>query len=230
MRIQRRTFLKSSTALAGTLAVRHLPFASLGAENVFELPTGSAPAPVPIPHFPDRLHAFVWRNWTLVPVEKIAAVVGASPEQISSLGESMGLPPPAPITLEQQRRSYITIIRRNWHLLPYEQLLQLLDWTVEHMAYMLREDDFLFIKLGSLKPNCTPLRYIAPTEEAQQRARAMAETLKSIVPAAFSVNQGSGASFCNTPCNHTPFTPSAARRCRYPSGYGSSSGSSNGSP
>src|SRR5579884_4445528 len=33
-----------------------------------DLPVGSAPAPVALPHFPDRLHAFVWRNWPLVPI------------------------------------------------------------------------------------------------------------------------------------------------------------------
>jgi hypothetical protein len=117
----------------------------------------------------------------------MAATVGASPEQISSVGQSMGLPAPAPISVAQQRRSYITIIRRNWHLLPYEQLLQLLDWTAEHMAYMLREDDFLFIKLGSLKPKCAPLRYTEPTAEVRRRARGIAETLKSLAPDAFTI-------------------------------------------
>lgn len=150
------------------------------------LPSGAAPEPVTIPHFPDRLHAFVWRNWTLVPVVKIAQVVGATPDQIRSVGESMGLPPAAEISRDQQRRSYITIIRRNWHLLPYDQLLQLLDWTAEHMAYVLREDDFLFIKLGSLKPACKALRYSAPSNEAKQRAREISETLKSLAPDAFS--------------------------------------------
>ena len=27
------------------------------------------------------------------------------------------------------------------------------------MAFTLREDDFLFVKLGNLKPRCEPLRY-----------------------------------------------------------------------
>src|SRR5690349_3107057 len=54
-----------------------------------DLPAGSAPLPVPLPHFPDRLHAFVWRNWQLVPPARMAAVVGATPEQITALGHSM---------------------------------------------------------------------------------------------------------------------------------------------
>lgn len=97
----------------------------------------------------------------------------------------MGLPVPKTISKEQQRRSYITVIRRNWHLLPYEQILKLLDWTPGHMAYMLREDDFLFIKLGSHKPKCLPLRYSRPSESASRRAREIAAILRSDMPDAF---------------------------------------------
>jgi hypothetical protein len=173
--------------LAGAAALHTFGPASISEDEVFTLPAGAAPEPVPIPHFPDRLHAFVWRNWTLVPVEKLARVVGATPDQIRLLGKSMGLPEPSEIGLAQRRRSYVTVIRRNWHLLPYDQLLELLGWTPEHMAYMLREDDFLFIKLGSLKPRCSPLRYTVPSNEARQRAREIAEVLKSLAPDGFTV-------------------------------------------
>lgn len=159
-----------------------------GAERVDEgltketvmLPVGSAPQPVGFPHFPSLLHAFVWRNWTLVPVKKMGATLRGTPQVIQELAASMGLPKQGRIGREQQRRSYITIIRRNWHLLPYEQLLELLDWTAEHMAYMLREDDFLFIKLGSLKPKCAPLRYRRPDEAAVKRAQEIAAVTRSI--------------------------------------------------
>ena len=98
----------------------------------------------------------VWRNWSLVPIARLARGVGAKPADLLRLGHAMGLDGPPRITPEQQRRSYITVIRRNWHLLPYAQLLDLLDWTPEQLAYTLREDDFLFIKLGELKPKCAP--------------------------------------------------------------------------
>ena len=42
--------------------------------------------------------------------------------------------------------------------------------TPERLAFALREDDFLWIKLGSLKPKCEPLRYRAPDEAARRRA------------------------------------------------------------
>ena len=142
------------------------------------LPKGPAPAPLALPHFPDRMHAFVWRNWGLVPTEKIARVLQASESNIAALAESMGLPKEPRITKDQQRRSYLTVIKRNWHLLPYEQLLELLGWSAEQLAYTLREDDFLYIKLGSLKPKCEPLRYEPPNETARTRAKAMRETLQ----------------------------------------------------
>jgi hypothetical protein len=143
-----------------------------------ELPVGSAPAPVAAPHFPDRLHAFVWRNWTLVPPERMAKAVGATSEQIKRIGRSMGLPEAPPITEETRARSYLTVIRRNWHLLPYEQLVELLGVTPERLAHLLREDDFLYIKLGSHKPKCEPLRYTEPDAAAQARAAEIARTVR----------------------------------------------------
>lgn len=147
--------------------------------NAPPLPEGSAPSPVPLPHFPDRLHAFVWRNWPLVPHERIAAVLGARPAEVAALARSMGLGAPPRIPADQIRRSALTVIRRNWHLIPYPQLLQLLDWSAERLAYTLQEDDFLFIKLGSLKPRCAPLRWSPPTPEQKRRADAIRKVVRT---------------------------------------------------
>jgi hypothetical protein len=134
------------------------------------LPVGSAPAPIAGPHFPDRVHEFVWRNWNVVEPAKLAAILATSTESVRALAASMGLPPAGAIPPEMRARGYITLIRRNWHLLPYDQLLTLLEMTPERLAFTLREDDFLWIKLGSLKPECAPLRYQAPDEAARRRA------------------------------------------------------------
>ncbi len=147
-----------------------------------DLPVGSAPAPVALPHFPDRLHAFVWRNWTLVPTERIAQTVGATPEEVRELGSAMGLPAPPVISAQQWKRSALTIIRRNWHLLPYDQLLTLLQWSPERMEFSLREDDFLYIKLGSLKPKCEPIRFQPSTPATRQREQEIARTLTQAFP------------------------------------------------
>lgn len=141
---------------------------------IASLPVGVNPAPLALPHFPDMLHAVVWRNWELVSSERLAAVLQATPEQIASLAEAMGLPPATAIPEEQRqelhRRSYVTLIRRNWHLLPYEQLLELLGWDAERLAFTLREDDFLWHKLGRLKPACPPVQYTPPSLSAQRHA------------------------------------------------------------
>ena len=197
MLVPRRTFLKSSSLFATAAALPDFAFDSHAAANATDLPLGNAPAPVSFLHFPDRLHAFVWRNWPLVPLQKLAAVLNATAEQIRSIAESMGLPKQKEISSSQQRRSYITIIRRNWHLLPYDQLLQLVDWTPAHMEYMLREDDFLFIKLGSHKPKCETLHYRLPDAKTSERARAIAATIQSAVPDAFTVSGEPLFSFLN---------------------------------
>jgi hypothetical protein len=145
------------------------------------LPTGSSPAPIEFKHFPDRLHAFVWRNWEMVSLERMAEVLGTTPDKVRELGQSMGLPSHRTPGAEYQQRGYITIIRRNWHLLPYEQLLKLLDWNAEKLAFTLREDDFLWIKLGSLKPACPILRYAEPNDAATKRC----EQIKAIVSSHF---------------------------------------------
>ena len=126
------------------------------------LPQGSAPEALDFPHFPDRLHAFVWRNWTLAPLERMAEVVGAEEAALLEVGMSMGLSKPPKISEAQLQRTYITIIRANWHLLNYEQLLALLDWDAAHLAYTLREDDFPWN--GRRRP--TPLVRVQPKSPA----------------------------------------------------------------
>jgi hypothetical protein len=154
---------------------------AIGHAGARVLPTGSSPTPIAFQHFPDRLHAFVWRNWEMVSLERMADVLGTTPGKVREVGQSMGLPPHRTPPAEYQQRGYITIIRRNWHLLPYEQLLQLLDWDTEKLAFTLREDDFLWVKLGSLKPACPLLRYAEPNEAVIQQC----EQIKTVVSSHF---------------------------------------------
>jgi hypothetical protein len=134
------------------------------------LPEGDAPPALDVRHFPDRQHAFVWRNWNLVEPARLAKVLGTSEENVAALAASMGLPAAEPVSAHWRTRGYITIIRRNWHLLPYDQLLELLDWSPQKLEYTLREDDFLFVKLGNHKPRCARLTYAPPDEKASRRA------------------------------------------------------------
>ena len=103
----------------------------IGVSGADVLPTGSAPAAIESKHFPSRLHAFVWRNWEMISLERMAKVVGTSPEKVNNIGRSMGLPPHKRPPATYQQRGYISIIRRNWHILPYEQLLTLLHHLLD---------------------------------------------------------------------------------------------------
>jgi hypothetical protein len=133
------------------------------------LPLGVEIKPLETPHFPDRLHAVVWRNWQLVEPARIARAVGTTEANIRAVAESMGLPPVSGVSPRWRERGFITIVRRNWHLLPYEQLLVLLDMSAEDLAFALREDDFLFIKLGTGKPRCEPVAYVPPDDRVRRR-------------------------------------------------------------
>jgi hypothetical protein len=141
--------------------------------NVNDLPRGESKKALEFPHFPTRLQAVVWRNWGLVPVEKLAEVLKASPGQIEKIALDMGLSKDDSLCPLWHERGYLTIIRRNWHLLPYEQLLELLDWTPDEMAFVLKEDDFLWHKLGNLKPETSAVFYAPLTEKEEKQTVAL---------------------------------------------------------
>ncbi|HNQ88872.1 MAG TPA: hypothetical protein PKM73_09680 [Verrucomicrobiota bacterium] len=180
MNPSRRQFLRTAGCAAGALCLPLGPAQALAADatnpplHASTLPVGNAPVPVDIPHFPSRLHALVWRNWDLVPIRRVARVVGAPDSELRRMGRAMGLKGPRRIPPHVQARSTITVIRRNWHLLPYDQLLQLLEWSPEQLAYALREDDFLYIKLGNHKPQCAPVRYAPVNDRTRAREREIA--------------------------------------------------------
>ena len=120
----------------------------------FELPK-LGKAPTPFPHFPSRECAFVFRALEFFTYEKIAKILGTTAENIEDLALAMG------IKQDQKsdvwlKKGYITIIRAMWHLLPYEQLLELLEVDADELAVLLREEDFLDIKLKD-KPVCERL-------------------------------------------------------------------------
>ncbi|MCA9428473.1 MAG: hypothetical protein KC994_25560, partial [Candidatus Omnitrophica bacterium] len=100
----------------------------------------------------------------------LAKILGATVEQITEIAVSMGLPEKPEVPSRMLERGYVGLIRRNWHLLPYDQLLELLEMTPDRLNVMLREEDFLWIKLGRRKPACPPLRYEPPDAMAQNRA------------------------------------------------------------
>lgn len=131
------------------------------------------PAAELLSHFPDRAHAVVWRNWHAAEPERIAKVLGTSVENVQLMAQSMGLPPPVAIPPEQKTRGYffMTLCRRNWHLLPIDQLAALLDTTPSQLMNFLQVEEMAnWVILGGFKPDCPPVRYEAPDDRARQRA------------------------------------------------------------
>ena len=119
-------------------------------------------------HFPSRFHASIFRMWETVPAKRIAEALNLSQEVIEKVATDMGLPKQENMG-EWDTKGYITTIRNLWYLLPYEQLLKVLGWTEERLAHVLKEEDFLYEKLGSFKPLCENITPPDTLSEEQER-------------------------------------------------------------
>ena len=177
MRFQCGTILAAALAVGAAMAD---PAAACAEAAKCRLPgeDGTKAALPPAP-FPDRISAYVWRNWGLVEKERLAKVVGATAEELTAVAEQMGLEADPAVLPEWKKKGYITVVRRNWHLLPYDQMLTLLGKTREELRFSLMEDDFLWHKLGCMKPKCEPLRWDSAMKEGGRAGReAIARILK----------------------------------------------------
>ncbi|BBI33895.1 hypothetical protein [Cohnella abietis] len=145
---------------------------------ILELQANQDKPALNFPYFPTRMQAVIWRNWSLVPIARIAEVLGATEAQIREEARDLGLEESL-VNIEQKwlERGYITIIRANWNLLSIEQLLKLLGWTEERLAFTLKEDDFLWIKLGSMKPWTEHVQYEPLSLEQRVQTLRIRETL-----------------------------------------------------
>ncbi len=134
-------------------------------------------------YFPTRWQAVVWRNWGYVSVERIAKALSTSCEKIREAAEQLGLNPEEPVNEDWEKRGFLTLIRNNWHLCTYEQILTLLNISAEDLAFILKEDDFLWVKLGGMKPLVKPPKYAPLTENKLQQTKRIATMLKHSFPA-----------------------------------------------
>lgn len=134
-------------------------------------------------YFPTKIHAVVFRLWDMVAKERIAVTLKTTPEKISKVAESMGLETQKN-TDEWVKKGYLTIIKALWHLLPYEQITEILGWSEEKLDFILKEDDFFAIKLGNIKPFCEPVYYREITEEEKEKV----SEIRKIVKDNFSFN------------------------------------------
>ncbi|MBQ4527763.1 MAG: hypothetical protein II998_06805 [Clostridia bacterium] len=119
-------------------------------------------------YFPTRMQAFIFKNWDIVPKERIAKVLGCSVEDAEKQAYKMGLSPQGDVS-KWLSVGYISIIKVNWQLLPYDQLLELLNWSEDRLAWILKEEDFLKFKLGDVKIPCERIEYHELSEEEEKK-------------------------------------------------------------
>ena len=132
--------------------------------------------PLDISHFPSAFHAVVFRLWETVPAARIAAACETTAAVVVDTACAMGLPPQPDLSI-WDKRGYITTIRNAWHLLPYEQLLNILDWTPEQLAVALKEEDFLFVKMDDFKPALDPVHPVELDEAGKAQLAHVKETV-----------------------------------------------------
>lgn len=172
----------------------------------YVLPPLKSETEVKLPHFPTKMQAFVFRNWELVPAERIAAVLKTDLDSVKKIANDLGLAEQEDVSVWLER-GYITVIKQNWNLIPYRQLLELLGWEEEKLAYILKEDDFLSVKLGNFKFDCPPIVFEYLTKEQIAETKKIAaiirKTLKprTVKPFNFSYSQVSTKHFSSNTKN-----------------------------
>ncbi|MBR3803950.1 MAG: hypothetical protein IKJ14_01205 [Clostridia bacterium] len=119
----------------------------------------------PMLNFPTKWQAVIFRNYGFVPTEKIAKVLSTEKSVVETEAKRLGLSS-VEYNSEWEKSGYITIIRNNWYLLDLDDICTLLSITREKMEYLLKEEDFLCVKLGRFKPECDKITY-SPLSESE---------------------------------------------------------------
>lgn len=133
-----------------------------------------------LPHFPDRFLGAIWRAWGQITPETLAKVLETTPENIKKSAEDMGLDPNVKADEALwKKRGYITLIRNMWHLLTFDQICDVLGVTGEELDTTLKEDDFLYIKMGSFFPKMTKTVWRELTDSEQQEVAFIKENYSS---------------------------------------------------
>ena len=131
-------------------------------------------------NFPTKWQAVIFRNYRMVPTENISRVLECTVADVEREAKRLGLRIGEydPIW---QKRGHITLIRNNWYLLPYDQLMTLIDYTEEKLDFVIAKDDFLFVKLGNAKPVCDKVTYSPLTEAELAETEKIAKTIGMVI-------------------------------------------------
>ena len=130
--------------------------------------------------FPTKWQTVIFRNYGLVSLDKIAKVLSCDEQTVQREAERLGLQG-VEYDKNWEVRGYITIIRNNWFLLCYEQLMELLGIKEEKLAFYLEKEDFLAVKLGDFKPECERVHYTPLTKEETEKTALIADMVHSCI-------------------------------------------------
>lgn len=116
---------------------------------------------------PTAWQTVIFRNIGYVKTERIAKVLGCDENTVEREAARLGLVY-RDLSDAFEKRGYITTVRRCWYLLPYSQIMTLLDCDEERLDFILKHEDFLSVKLGRVKPDVPEVKY-APLSEEELR-------------------------------------------------------------
>lgn len=133
----------------------------------------------PLAYFtPQKWQTVLLRNYGLVDNKTIASVLGTDEKTIVREANRLGINK-IKFNSKWKKQGYINIIKNNWHLVPYNQLLELLDMDEETLDYNLKEDDFLGIKLGLFKTELDEVKYSPLSSEEIKKTEKLAKVIKN---------------------------------------------------
>ncbi len=119
---------------------------------------------LPENNFPCIWQTVIFRNYGFVSTDNIASVLKCSSDVVLSEAKRLGLDN---VIYDENwiKLGYMTVIRNNWFLLPYNQLLVLLGFSQEKLDFILKNEDFFGEKLGSFKPELEEVTYTPLNKE-----------------------------------------------------------------
>ena len=129
---------------------------------------------------PTLWQSVLFRNYGYVKPQNLAAVLSCSEDVLHTEAERLGLPR-TDCNPDWAERGYITLIRNNWFLLPYKQLIPLLGIDEARLDFILQNDDFLSVKLGNYKPECEEVFYAPLTDEEMAKTKLVADMVRPFV-------------------------------------------------
>ena len=130
--------------------------------------------------FPELWQEAIFMNYGKVKTDNIAFVLKTTVETVEKEADRLGIGMLKydPVWRE---KGYISLIRNNWHVLSLTQIAQLLNLEMPALERILRDDDFLIVKLGEMKPLCQNVVYKPLTKEQER----ITQRIKQIVSAEY---------------------------------------------